>query len=112
MKRPYGFGQIYEKWGAYYGRWRAPGSSDGLTRAQADDAAEVLRARLAMEGARRSYLQNCESMQRVHISPALGKRRLDSVRRADVERLVRSLLARVRAVWKIRSFTGVGWSAS
>ena len=24
MKRPYGSGQIYEKWGAYYGRWRAP----------------------------------------------------------------------------------------
>ncbi len=24
MKRPYGSGQIYEKWGAYYGRWRTP----------------------------------------------------------------------------------------
>src|SRR5207342_1302050 len=53
MKRPYGSGQIYEKWGAYYGRWRAPdgrrlnrwlgpkrtpGSADGLTRAQAEQA--------------------------------------------------------------------------
>jgi hypothetical protein len=49
MKRPYGSGQIYEKWGAHYGRWRTPdgqrvnrrlgpkrtrGGSDGLTRAQ------------------------------------------------------------------------------
>ena len=24
MKRPYGSGQIYEKWGAYYARWRTP----------------------------------------------------------------------------------------
>jgi integrase len=144
MKRPYGAGQIYEKWGAYYGRWRAPdgrrlnrrlgpkrtpGSADGLRRAQAeqafrrvqaaeqtrsrvdvvaeivtvDDAAEVLRARLAMEGARRSYLQNCESMQRVHISPALGKRRVDSVRRGDIERLVRSLLARGLAPKTVRN---------
>jgi hypothetical protein len=124
MKRPYGSGQIYEKWGAYYGRWRTAdgrrlnrrlgpkrtaGAADGLTRAQAeqafrrvqaaehsrrrvdvvaeivtvDSAAEALRARLALEGARRSYLQNCESMQRTHISPALGNRRVDSVRRAD-----------------------------
>jgi hypothetical protein len=26
-----------------------------------------------------SYRQNCDSMQRVHISPALGKRRIDAV---------------------------------
>jgi hypothetical protein len=53
VKRPYGSGQIYEKWGAYYGRWRTPdgqrvnrrvgvkrtrGGSDGLTRAQAEQA--------------------------------------------------------------------------
>ena len=53
MKRPYGAGQLYEKWGSYYGRWRTPdgrklnrklgparvkGGSDGLTRAQAEQA--------------------------------------------------------------------------
>ena len=121
MKRPYGSGQIYEKWGAYYGRWRTPdgrrvnrrlgpeahaGGSDGLTRAQAeqafrrlqaeeaarrpiepvveivtvDQAAERLRERIAIEGARLSYRQNCESMQRVHVSPAIGKRKVASVR--------------------------------
>jgi hypothetical protein len=28
MKRPYGTGQIYEKWGAYYGRWAANDFAD------------------------------------------------------------------------------------
>ena len=119
MKRPYGSGQIYEKWGAYYGRWRTPdgrrlnrrigpkrkAGSDGLTRAQAEQAfrriqaeeasrkpvepvvgdrhgrpgGRRLRERIAIEGARLSYRQNCESMQRVHISPAIGKRKVASV---------------------------------
>jgi integrase len=133
MKRPYGSGQIYEKWGAYYGRWRTPdgqrvnrrlgpkrtrGGSDGLTRAQAeqamrrlqaedaarrpvepilelvtvDQAAERLRERIAIEGARLSYRQNCESMQRVHVSPAIGKRKIASVTTRDVERLASSIL--------------------
>jgi hypothetical protein len=53
MKWPYGTGHIYEKPGAYYGRWRTPGgrlrnrrlgpirergSSQGLTRAMAERA--------------------------------------------------------------------------
>ena len=135
MKRPYGSGQIYEKWGAYYGRWRTPdgrrlnrrlgpkrakGGSDGLTRAQAeqafrriqaeeatrkpvepvveivtvDQAAERLRERIAIEGARLSYRQNCESMQRVHISPVIGKRKVASVKPEDVERLASRMLAK------------------
>ena len=135
MKRPYGSGQIYEKSGAYYGRWRTPdgrrvnrrlgpvrtrGESDGLTRAEAeqafrriqaeeasrkpvdpvveivtvDQAADRLRERIAIEGARLSYRQNCESMQRVHISPALGKRKVAAVTTEDVERLASRMLAR------------------
>src|SRR3954452_2926296 len=134
MKRPYGSGQIYEKWGAYYGRWRTPdgqrvnrrlgvkrtrGGSDGLTRAQAeqamrrlqaedaarrpieaiaeivtvDQAAERLRERITIEGARLSYRQNCESMQRVHVSPAMGKRKVASVTTRDVERIASAMLA-------------------
>ncbi len=65
MKRSYGWGQIYEKWGAYYGRWRTPdgqrvnrrlrmkrtrGGSDGLTRAQ---AAQAMRRLQAEDAARR-----------------------------------------------------------
>ena len=104
MKRPPGSGQLYEKWGSYYGRWRTPdgrrlnrklgparvkGGSEGLTRAQAEQAfrriqseeaarkpaevvveiltvdqvADRLRERVAIEGARKSYRQNLESMQ-------------------------------------------------
>jgi hypothetical protein len=52
-KRSYGTGELYEKHGAYYGRWRTsddrklnrkvgpvrkPGASDGLTRARAERA--------------------------------------------------------------------------
>jgi hypothetical protein len=113
MQRPYGSGQIYEKWGSYYGRWRLPdgrrlnrvlgrkrvprllGRPDALPaekalrRVQAeqarmavrdvtverltvDDVLDRLRERLALKGARLSYLQNCESMQGIHISPAIG----------------------------------------
>jgi integrase len=133
MKRPYGTGQIYEKAGAYYGRWRtadgrrrnrrlgpkrATGSSQGLTRALAeralrqlqeaelrvgppsddgrgrtvDEVVDALRDRIAVEGGRKSYRQNCESMQRVHISPALGRRRVAEVSTAEIEGLARSML--------------------
>jgi hypothetical protein len=59
MKRPTGSRQLYEKWGSYYGRWRTPdgrrlncklgpvrtrGESDGLTRAQAEQAFRRVRA--------------------------------------------------------------------
>jgi integrase len=145
MKRPYGTGQLYEKSGSFYGRWRtpdgrrlnrrigsirAPGDSDGITRAQAermfrkvqadeatqsrakakrkravtvDFAANALRERLAIEGARLSYRQNTESMQRIHVSPALGKRRIETVTRQDVERLARSMLARGLAPKTVRN---------
>ncbi len=144
MKRPYGTGQIYEKSGAYYGRWRtadgrrrnrrlgpkrATGSSQGLTRAMAeralrqlqesdlragpssddgrgrtvDEAVDALRDRIAVEGGRKSYRQNCESMQRVHISPALGSRRVADVSTAEVEALARSMLRRGLAPKTVRN---------
>jgi site-specific recombinase XerD len=58
-----------------------------------DYAADALRARLAVEGARLSYRQTCESMQRIHISPVLGKRRVDRVTTDHIERLARAMLA-------------------
>jgi integrase len=142
MKRPYGTGHIYEKAGAYYGRWhtpdgrrrnkrlgpvRPPGSSEGLTRAMAeqalrkvldaepapvvddgrartvDDAADALRERLELQGARKSYRQNCESMQRVHISPAMGSRHVGEVSTADVEALARTMLRRGLAPKSVRN---------
>ena len=59
-----------------------------------DEVADTLRVRLSNRGARLSYRQNCESMQRIHISPALGKRTVDTVSTQDVERLARAMLTR------------------
>ena len=132
-RRKYGTGSLYEKCGAYYGRWRTsdgrqvnrkvgavrpPGTSEGLTRAQAerqlrrlqdeeerrptpakraerhtvDDAVDSLRRKLALEGARKSYLENCQSMQRVHITPRLGSVPLEKVTTARVEALGAAML--------------------
>jgi len=144
MKRPYGTGHVYEKHGAYYGRWRTPdgrlrnrrlgptreaGSSRGLTRAMAeralrqaqqaefaalpreddargrtvDEAASALRDRIELQGARTSYRQNCESMQRVHISPAMGSRPVAEVTTADVEAFARAMLRRGLAPKSVRN---------
>jgi hypothetical protein len=65
-----------------------------VERLTVDNVADRLRERLVIEGSRRSYLQNCASMQRIHISPALGKKRVDGVTPRDVERLARSMLER------------------
>jgi integrase len=144
VKRPYASGQVYEKWGADYGRRRtadgqrlnrrigpkrASGSAERLTRAQAEKAFRKLqrledermpirrtparptvdqavlarRERLELEGARLAYRQNCESMHRVHISPALGKRRVESIEPEDVERLARAMLGRGLAPKTVRN---------
>lgn len=68
-----------------------------------DDVVEALRERLALQGARLSYRQNCEAMQRVHISPAMGRRRVESITREDVERLARSMLGRGLAPKTVRN---------
>ena len=126
QRRSYGTGQIYEKHGAYYGRWRtadgrklnrrigpvrSPGSRDGLGRSEAErqfrrlqqeeesrppaapagqatvtEAADSLRRKLALQGARKSYLLGCQSMQRVHIDPRLGSEPLPAVCMAATSR--------------------------
>jgi integrase len=132
-RRSFGTGQLYEKSGAYYGRWRTsdgrrlnrrlgpvrqPGTAEGLTRKEVEsvfrkareaeeskprpqvasrvtvqDAADSLRRKLAMEGARKSYLEGCESMQRVHIVPGLGNAPVGAVDRPSVEALAARMLA-------------------
>jgi integrase len=99
---------------------RAPGSTDGLTWTQAekrfrelqraelgkpapprdarepivDDAAATLLRRLEIEGARKSYLENCESMHRIHIAPRIGSRKVRQVTSAHVEAVGTAMLAR------------------
>ena len=132
-KRSYGTGELYEKHGAYYGRWRTsdgrklnrkvgavrtPGSADGLTRAQAERAfrkmqeaeerrpsrrrelepvtvgaaATSLRRAKALEGARKSYLEDLESMQRVHLEPNIGALALEKVSTEQIEALAGAML--------------------
>jgi hypothetical protein len=97
---------------------RTPGESDGLTRSQAerafrklqeaeegsprpvrgatvpslDEVADSLRRRLALRGARRSYLEGCESMQRVHLSPRLGATAVSELTTGHVEALAAAML--------------------
>jgi integrase len=100
------------------GSIRSPGGREGLTRAQAeralrkmqededrtprpvsradtpsvDDVADSLRRKQKLEGARKSYRENCESMQRVHISPRLGSLPVTDVTRAHIEALGTAML--------------------
>lgn len=101
------------------GRVRNAGESDGLTRAQAerefrrlqdaeertpkpvrgmprptvDEVGDSLRRALRLGGARPSYLEGCESMQRVHISPRVGRLAIDDLTTAHVEALATGMLA-------------------
>jgi integrase len=114
------------------GAIRAPGEGDGLTRAQAerqfrkiqeaeelaprpavglrvptvDEMARSLRERLELRGVRKSYLENCEYMQRVHIKPLLGDRKATDVDRVDVEAFGRALLKRGLAAKSVRNILG------
>ena len=108
---------------------RTPGGKDGLTRSQAerafrrlqeaeehtprpvrgasapslDDVIDSLRQKLRVAGARTSYLQGCESMQRVHISPRFGDVPVSAVTTADVEGLAAAMLKSGRAPKTVRN---------
>jgi integrase len=143
-KRGRGTGHLYEKWGSYYGRWRTldgrnvnrivgpirtPGSTDGLTRTQAerafrrlqdaeeraprrvrgaaiptvDEVTDSLRQKLTLRGARPSYLEGCESMQRIHVSPRFGEKAITDVTTAHVEALATAMLKDGRAPKTVRN---------
>ena len=92
---------------------RSPGSSDGLTRAKAErpfrsmqeaeernpsrrrDAESVtvgaaalsLQQAKVLEGGRKSYLENLDSMLRIHVAPSIGPLPLEKVSTARIEAL-------------------------
>lgn len=108
---------------------RTPSSNDGLTRAQAERAfrrlqdaderaprpvrgavvpsvnevSDSLRRKLRLRGARRSYLEGCESMQRVHISPRFGTLAVTEVKTAHVEALASAMLRVDRSPKTVRN---------
>ena len=143
-KRSYGTGELYEKHRSYYGRWRTsdgrkfnrkigpirpPGSSEGLTRTQAErafrrmqeaeerrpsrrrpvqsvtvsTAAASLQRAKSLEGARKSYLENLESMWRVHVEPSVSQLPVDKVTTARIEALGSELLASGRSPKTVRN---------
>ncbi|MGN6170032.1 MAG: hypothetical protein ACTHQQ_17955, partial [Solirubrobacteraceae bacterium] len=57
-----------------------------------DELTDSLRRRLALRGARRSYLEGCESMQRVHFSPRLGALPVTELTTGHVEALAAAML--------------------
>src|SRR4051812_36108732 len=123
-RRAYGSGSIFEKSGSWHAKWRVngrqvkrrlgpvrkPGTSDGLTRAQAEaapgrvmanvtappvvervtveEAGTRLIAHLEALGRKRSTLQSYESFLRVHLAPYFGARSLPRITPEEVEAFI------------------------
>ena len=126
-RRRYGTGNVYVKHGSYYGQWwtaaggratrklgpvRRPGSSDGLTRTEAErrlrelmeevqststpdrsvaDVAQLHLDALTAKGRSRSHVETVESHIRIHIVPFFGRRAIDRVDEDVVTRFVAAL---------------------
>jgi Phage integrase central domain len=128
-RRAYGSGSLYIENGVYYGRWRtaaggnanrhvgparSPGTTDGLTKRQAERKLRELMdgnagrvttnatrsiehvgklhaAKLAGKGRKRSHVETFESHLRVHLAPFFGQTPIDRIEPADVERLMARL---------------------
>ena len=73
------------------------------SRVTVQDAAESLRRKLKMEDARKSYLEGCESMQRVHIVPGLDNAPVRRVDRQKVEKLAEGMLADEKSPKTVRN---------
>jgi integrase len=81
----------------------APRPAPGTAVPTVDDVTDGLRQSQRVRGARRSYLENCESMQRIHISPRLGSMPVTSVRARDVEALANAMIEDGRAPKTVRN---------
>ena len=126
-KRANGAGTVYIKNGSYYGRWltvaggrtnrklgrvRQPGTSDGITRTQAEKrlrdlmatvqvtsdpevtiaiAGQALLTRLEAKGSAKSHLETVESHLRVHLVPFFKQKPIDRITDSDVTRLLARL---------------------
>lgn len=145
-KRPYGSGGLFartnrrggETWYAQIwlegrrvkralGLKRQPGSSDGLTRAQAErklrqlldqakpppverltveEAGSLLLTHLETMGRKLSTLENYESYLRVHLAPFFGRRPLDRITREQVQRFVTEKLESGRSPKSVMNYVG------
>jgi integrase len=74
-----------------------------VRRITVEDAGDSLRRKLTMEGARKSYLEGCESMQRVHIVPGLDNAPVRAVTRQAVEGLAEKMLKEGKSPKTVRN---------
>lgn len=72
---------------------RTPKPVRGAPRPTVDEVGDSLRQALRLGGARPSYLEGCESMQRVHISLRVGRLAVDDLTTAHAEALATGMLA-------------------
>jgi hypothetical protein len=82
---------------------RAPRPRRGEIVPTVDEIADPLRRQLRLRGSRPSYLEGCESMQRVHISPRLGGKPITDVKTAHGEALATGMLEAGRAPKTVRN---------
>lgn len=101
------------------GPMRTAGARDGLTRSEAEkefrrmqaaeeqeprrggaahdptlaEASAALRRQLPLRGSRPSYLENCESMDRIHICPLVGTTPVADIKPADIEAVAQRMLS-------------------
>ena len=57
------------------------------------EVSAALRRQLQLRGSRPSYLENCESMDRIHISPVVGTMPVADIGPADVEAVAQRMLS-------------------
>ena len=98
---------------AYGASWKArtrlthgnfsPRPARGAVVPTVDEVTDSLRKKLRLRGLRRSYLEGCESMQRVHISPRLGSKPVGEVTTAHIEALASAMLDRGLAPKTVRN---------
>jgi integrase len=142
-KRTYGTGSIMERHGIYHGQWRVggrrvmrklgpvrkPGTSDGLTRTQAEarlrtlmaavtdppvtervtvqDAGVRLIAHLKALGRKRSTTQGYESYLEVHLVPFFADRALAKITAADIEMFMAACRDNGQSVKSTQNYIGL-----
>lgn len=58
------------------------------------EVSAALRRQLQLRGSRPSYLENCESMHRIHISPVVGAMPVADIKAPDIEAVAQRMLSR------------------
>jgi hypothetical protein len=82
---------------------RAAGGLAPRTASDVHDAADALRDRLVIQGARSRTARTADQCSGSASRPALGKRKVDAVKTEDVERLARASLAKGLAPTTVRN---------